>query len=274
MSTDDAWRAWGEKDPYFGVITDPRFRRDQLTAEAWREFFVSGEGHVRFVLDTCARLAGGTFEPRSALDFGCGVGRVTLPLAAHVERVVGLDIAPAVLLEAQRNAAKLGRSNVAWLLSDDSLSALHEKFDLVHTCITLQHIEPNRGIRIFEGLVRLIADDGMGAIQVTYAKSAHADTYGRPPEFMPAEARRRDSVLQPQDAGDAPRGIESSAPASEPEGDPEMKMISYDTNALLYVLQSAGVVEFMVRFTDHGGELGVFVFFRKPAPDTAVPVRG
>ena len=34
-------------------------------------------------------------------------------------------------------------------------------------------------------------------------------------------------------------------------------------NELLFLMQKAGVWRFHTEFTDHGGELGVFVFFQK-----------
>lgn len=263
MSTDDAWRAWGEREPYFGVITNPKFRRKQLTDEARDEFFASGEWHVNHVFDVCRQLTGGSFAPRHALDFGCGVGRVALPLADRVERVVGLDIAPAMLLEAQRNAKARGCSNVDWRVSDDTLASVSEQFDLVHTCITLQHVEPERGTRLFRRLLECIADGGVGAIQVTYAKSQYAETYGRPPP-PPALAA---AAPTPRTVTGGFRSLLSRAePVPEPaQADPEMQMNSYDLNPLFYLMQRAGVTQFNTRFTDHGGELGVFLFFVKPS---------
>jgi 2-polyprenyl-3-methyl-5-hydroxy-6-metoxy-1,4-benzoquinol methylase len=40
---------------------------------------------------------GDDFAPRRVLDFGCGVGRVTLPLARRVDAVVAIDIADSML---------------------------------------------------------------------------------------------------------------------------------------------------------------------------------
>ena len=55
----------------------------------------------------------------------------------------------------------------------------------------------------------------------------------------------------------------SPAP-SEPQGDPEMQMNVYSLSDLAFMLQTAGVKAFNAEFTDHGGELGVFMYFMKP----------
>ena len=84
MSTDQAWVKWGRQDPYFAVITNEKFRSANLTDAARKEFFDSGRYHANYVLDRCRRLIDPAFAPQRALDFGCGVGRVTLPLAEKV----------------------------------------------------------------------------------------------------------------------------------------------------------------------------------------------
>jgi hypothetical protein len=44
--------------------------------------------------------------------------------------------------------------------------------------------------------------------------------------------------------------------------DPEMQMNAYNVNELLFLIQNLGVSRFHVDFTDHGGELGIFLFFQ------------
>lgn len=69
-------------------------------------------------------IAGGlvaALEPRRSeawLDLGCGRGAVALPLAAAVDpgRVVGLDVAPAMLVLAEAAAAERGITNVDFVL--------------------------------------------------------------------------------------------------------------------------------------------------------------
>lgn len=242
MTTDHAWVRWGRADPYYAVITDPRFRRGALTDDARREFFASGEAHARWVLAMARARVRADFAPRRALDFGCGVGRVAIPLAAEVDAVVGVDVSPHMLEEAERNAAHLGCNRTTWVLSDDTLSRVEGSFDLVHTCIVLQHIDIPRGRTLFRRMVELVAPGGVGALQVTYAKAAHADRFGQPP-----------AVTTPR------------LPITRLfSGDPEMQMNAYPLGELAFILQSAGIPSFSAEFTDHGGELGVFLFFGRP----------
>ena len=48
-----------------------------------------------------------------ALDFGCGVGRLVLPLARRYRTVVGIDISDAYIAEAVRNRDKHGLTNIS-----------------------------------------------------------------------------------------------------------------------------------------------------------------
>src|SRR5689334_22910596 len=97
IDTDADWESWGKRDPYFGVISDDKYRQTKLTQAEKFEFFQSGGGHVQHVLDICRTYVYKDYAPKSALDFGCGVGRVTIPLARVVECVVGLDVADSML---------------------------------------------------------------------------------------------------------------------------------------------------------------------------------
>ena len=83
------WEAFGESDPFFGVLSDPTKYGSRWDPD---EFFASGRAHVeklfRTLSDACIPLQTGT-----CLDFGCGPGRLTLPLSASFERTVGVDVA-------------------------------------------------------------------------------------------------------------------------------------------------------------------------------------
>ena len=272
MSTDREWVKWGERDPYFAVITNPKFRSDSITDEARQEFFQSGHNHVRYVLAMCRKYVKTEFAPRSVLDFGCGVGRVVVPFAGEqgVDCAVGVDVSPAMLEEARRNASAAGIEGAVFKLSDDTLSQVDGQFDLVHSFIVFQHIDIVRGRRLFARLLELIAPGGVGALHVLYGKDYHPDRLGQPPAIsrLPAAV---DPVM--------PRGVrrlllgwlrryrKAATPQakSDDSGDPEMQMNAYNLSEITFLLHSAGIRRFHAEMTDHGGELGAFLFFQRPA---------
>ena len=251
MSTDSAWEEWGRKDPYYGVITSQKFRRAELTDEAKKEFFESGRTHADYVLQMIRHYIDPTFQPRSILDFGCGVGRLIVPFAKIAKEVVGLDVSSHMLAEAKKNCDELGVNNVRLLLSDDNLSVLTDTYDFIHSYIVFQHIAPERGREIFRNLLSHLSAGGVGAVHFSYSKSRYAGTHGVAP-LAPASSSGVD-------------GTTSASPAAlPPNADPEMQMNPYHLNELLFLMQNAGVHRFHVEFTDHGGELGVFLYFQKP----------
>jgi SAM-dependent methyltransferase len=213
-----------------------------MDEQAKREFFESGEPHVHGVLATIRKRIDPAFVPRKVLEFGCGVGRLLIPFAAVAEEVIGLDVSPSMLQEARRNCDERQLRNVRLLQSDDDLSAVTDTFDLIHSCIVFQHIPPHRGRVIFANLLRHLRPGGIGAIHLTYSKTRFAATNG---------------VAPPQSA--SPRVPTSRIPC---DADPEMQMNPYNMNEILFLTHQRGVHQCHVEFSDHGGELGVFLFFR------------
>lgn len=270
MNTDLEWEEWGRTDPYFGVITLEKYRSANLTEEAKAEFFRSGKGHVSHVLTACRRHLDPSFSPRRVLEFGCGVGRLVIPFAEVAEHVVGLDVSDSMLSEARMNCDRRSVTNVSLLKSDDDLAGLDGRFDLIHSCIVFQHIPTDRGRHILGKLLGHLSDGGIGAIQVTYAKTVFARTFGiRPPDPLVRESlfRRMRRELRRRTRSLAGRGRlpGRETPVSEPaRKDPEMQMNSYNMNEILFIIQSAGVRNMYLEMTDHGGELGVFLYFQKP----------
>jgi SAM-dependent methyltransferase len=250
MSTDVAWEEWGRRDPYFGVITNPKFRRNDLSEDAKTEFFKDGETFVNYLLAAIQRNIDPQFRPKRILDFGCGVGRLLVPFALIAEEVVGLDVSTSMLEEARRNCEERHLCNVKLLPSDDNLSALSGTFDLIQSFIVFQHIPIQRGRAIFGKLLQHLRPGGVGAIHLTYSKTRFASTHGVAPPALHLPATKRKSI--PIDA------------------DPEMQMNPYNMNEILFLLQSLGVQRTYVEFSDHGGELGVFLFFSLTGPPIAI----
>ena len=86
--SDSEWEKWGKKDPYFGVITSPKYRNSTITEADKSDFFESGSTHVNEVMTYISRHIKQDFKPSWVFDFGCGVGRLVVPFARIPDQVV------------------------------------------------------------------------------------------------------------------------------------------------------------------------------------------
>jgi 2-polyprenyl-3-methyl-5-hydroxy-6-metoxy-1,4-benzoquinol methylase len=272
MTTDTEWQAWGIRDPYFAVLTKPKYRTDALTPDAKLEFFESGRQTVNMVLGTCRGYFGAHFAPQRVLDFGCGVGRLSIPFAAQAREVVGMDVAESMLAEARLNCLAQDCHNVTLVLSDDTLSRATGQFDLVYSAIVLQHLEVARGRKLFAELVGKVIPGGCGVIQVTFACDKYEAEFGLVPDrpVVPPAPKERHSQIKAfwRRAFERLRML-CTAPAVEPSAkpassDPEMQMNYYNLSQLMFILERAGVQRVFSNFTNHAGALGVFMYFQKP----------
>lgn len=172
MSTDRDWEAWGKQAPYYGVLSVERFRTGELTGDGRQEFFRSGENHVGSLFTTIRDKFAPDFSPARSLDFGCGVGRLLIPIAHRSASATGVDISHSMLAEAGTNCAAADVTNVELVHSDDTLSLIHGDFDLVHSHLVFAHIRPNRGLVLIDALADRVRPGGFIAVQVPFACSA------------------------------------------------------------------------------------------------------
>lgn len=247
-STDAAWEKFGDRNPYFGVVTDDKYRRENLTEEGKAEFFRTGEAHVAEVLGKIRHRIDPAFTPARTLDFGCGVGRLTRALADMSPQVVGVDVSESMLALAREHCRE--RAGVSFVKSDDALSRVTGTFDFIHTFIVLQHIPPGRGTGIFQELYARLSPGGVGVMHVTYARrTGRAAWRTALRAWTPPVARKLVGLARGRFTG---------------LFEPEMQMNEYDLNKLLHFLQRGGVRDVFLDFTDHG-VYGAVLYFRKPS---------
>lgn len=239
------WEALGRQEPYFGVLTERRFLRENLSPEGLRDFFASGEAEVEHLFRVIRGTVRQSFAPQSALDFGCGVGRLTLPLARRVARVVGVDVAQNMLDLAALHCREAGLENVRFELNHDELLGLEARsFDLVCSLIVFQHISVPRGERLLARLLQATRPGGVCVVHVTYYRRG-----GRLRRLARA-ARARVPLLH------------RLAAALEGRRDrlPYMQMNEYSLNRVFAQLSVLGFRQAALELTDHGGILGARIF--------------
>ena len=244
---DKAWESWGAIDPYWAVCSESRFRTANISETSLRTFFDSGEEHVDWVFRVAAEHLDADFKPRVALDFGCGVGRILIPLAKRCERVIGVDVSETMLSEARRNLGARGLDNATLLRSDDRLSQMRSGYDFLHSYIVFQHIPARRGLTITRRLVEGLEPGGIGALHYVFLNQA--------PLHVWMSKWVRKNVPLTHGVMNLLRG--------RSWGHPLMQMNAYSLNSLFRVLYETGCERVESHFTNHEGYIGAVLFFRK-----------
>jgi SAM-dependent methyltransferase len=170
------WDQFGRTDPMWAILTHENKR-----GHGWKpdEFFATGRQEVADVLGYLAEL-GLPKARRAALDFGCGLGRLTQALGEHFESATGVDIAPSMIEGARRYNRHGDRCR--YVLNDrDDLSVFPDaSFDLIYSNIVLQHMKPEYSRRYAREFVRLLTPGGAAVFQIP----------SEPPAESPALAAR------------------------------------------------------------------------------------
>jgi SAM-dependent methyltransferase len=156
------WEEFARRDAMWAILTAPG-----KEGGAWdpAEFFATGETDVARFMEQASSL-GLPRERRAALDFGCGVGRVTQALCGHFERAVGVDISPTMIAQANRYNRHGERCTYRQSDASDLAAFPDASFDLVFSHLVLQHIRPHQSKRYICEFVRLLRPGGQLTFQV------------------------------------------------------------------------------------------------------------
>ncbi len=156
------WEAFSREDPLWAVLTDASRVGGRWDID---EFLATGEHEVADYLEELEQLRAAPVRGR-ALDFGCGVGRLTQALAERFERCDGVDIAAPMIAEARRINRRAER--VRYHVNDAPNLELFagESFDFVLSFIVLQHMEPRYAKGYITEFVRVLKVGGLALFQV------------------------------------------------------------------------------------------------------------
>ncbi len=246
--TDADWKRVAEDNPYWGVLSNDEYRSDTMNEAGFDQFMASGEQYVANLFSLIRKHLLPEFSPNRVLDFGCGVGRLVIPLAKRANEAVGIDIAPAMLKLCRENASLLGVNNIILAESDDTLSQTQGEFDLINSYIVLQHIPPERGYKIIQTLINRLAVGGVGSIQLTFAKSRKFLLHEQAKALY--YRREGNTIVDLVDSGWSP-----------PEG--TITMFDYDLNYVMAMISQVAGHPIISLPTNDDNHLGVHFVFVK-----------
>jgi SAM-dependent methyltransferase len=162
------WDNLGKWDPLWAILT----QEDKIN-RGWKpeEFFKTGEDEIAEVLRQVDRLIPG-LSRRKALDFGCGVGRLTQALGRHFEECHGVDIAPSMIKLARKHN-RWGKRCQYYVNDRDDLRIFRDNtFDFIYSNFVLQHMKPDYSKAYLREFLRVLAPGGLIVFQLTSERPA------------------------------------------------------------------------------------------------------
>jgi len=157
------WEDMAELDPLWAIISVPEKQYKKWDIE---EFFKTGEIEIQR-LSTLIDKYGYPKEFHRALDFGCGVGRLTRALSKKFDESIGVDISNKMISMAKEMNSKY--PNCKFQINEESNLKIFEDgyFDLIYSIIVLQHIsDPEITKSYIAEFVRVLAKDGLLVFQI------------------------------------------------------------------------------------------------------------
>lgn len=157
---------------------DERARKDAFYYIAsWRKdwdlpaFFKSGEDDYDRLVAPLFQSTSFLPQGKTAIELGCGVGRMTRAFAAHFSHVVAFDISEEMLKKAKALLPEC--DNVTWHHSNggDLREASGESADFVFSYLVLQHLPQEELVRAYiREMLRVLRSDGLCLFQFNGSK--------------------------------------------------------------------------------------------------------
>ncbi len=170
----DTYERLGQEDPLFAVLSDKRRRHNRWDPE---EFFQTGRREIREVLQYVQALDF-PLDFGRALDFGCGVGRLSQALAEDFRQVVGVDISGSMIENARHYNRHGARVEYLVNSTDRLLTLDDDSFDFIYSNITLQHVPPGPAASYIREFIRVLRPGGLAIFQIPNGKAYREGSLG------------------------------------------------------------------------------------------------
>ena len=162
------WDRRAEADPYYWVAA---------TQEADLEsYHASAERDCAHFIEGLKPLLGEEMSG-ALLDLGCGIGRMTAPLATHFDRAVGVDVSPLMIERAQELHSEVEDLEFVVNSGAELRQFDDQSFKVICSYSVLPHLPPDVVSAYFGELGRVLEDGGVIRYQFWVGPNHHPDDH-------------------------------------------------------------------------------------------------
>ncbi|HYA43523.1 MAG TPA: class I SAM-dependent methyltransferase [Syntrophobacteraceae bacterium] len=161
----EAWTLLGTTRPHWSVLTDKRYLPENIEGSIGK-FWASGELEAQRLDRVLARHDYDKVAARTCVEFGCGVGRVTIPLGRRFAWVYAYDISPGHLELAGEHAVEEAVNNVSFIQCSETLLDPLLRCDVFYSQLVFQHNPPPIIFVLVKNALRALKPAGIAIFQV------------------------------------------------------------------------------------------------------------
>lgn len=180
------WDATIYRAPFWteDVWSPPEGWRRDLFLKEHRDIWEQGQR------DSLAKIvphvAAGLRPGGRVLDLGCGVGRVTIPMARLCPQaeIVGIDISPVAIERACDARDEAGVANATFLIGDGRTIPDVGPLDAAYSMLMFQHCEPETVRGYLDGLVGALKDYAPFRFQWTVGETHEPYAHDHPDSIV------------------------------------------------------------------------------------------
>lgn len=170
------WQQLGIDRPHWSVTARSEFLPENFAANL-AAFEESGREDLNLILAVLTRNRLAQDQFRHVCDFGCGVGRVSLPLASRFRWVTACNVSEVHLSLGREAAARGGVGNIRFTLVEPPAFGMTVPVDLWFSNLVLQHNPPPIMVTILRRMFAVLAPGGVALFQIpTYIQGYRFDS--------------------------------------------------------------------------------------------------
>jgi len=160
-----AWEHMGDERAHYSVLSSEDYMPEKLDTSI-DVFWQSGEIEAAQAIRALDLYGSSQLAKKVCVEYGCGVGRVTVNLARHFKLVHAYDISRNHLEYARARAKEVGASNIEFHECASDFRVALEPCDFFYSAIVLQHNPPPVIMELIRIALTALKPGGLAMFQV------------------------------------------------------------------------------------------------------------
>jgi len=161
VALQSAWESLARFNPTWAILSTDS---DLTATHELEQFFASGASEIAHVFAKLDEF-GVAMPQLAAVDFGCGIGRLTQAIAGRFPRTIGIDVSPS-MVQLARKYDEDHRCEFVANDTDDLAFLATGCAGFVFSTLVLQHIPSEHSRRYISEFLRILAPGGAAAFQI------------------------------------------------------------------------------------------------------------